>query len=71
MEGAASQIHRGIPHLHSGMTDTDWCSAVGPSFKSTSASMSNLETLSVTRPIPFKEGCGSSFPDLCQNECQT
>lgn len=65
MEGdGASQMHKGIPHLHSEMTDTELCSVVGPASKFISVPMSNLETVSVTRSTPYKEACGSTFPDL-------
>lgn len=65
VEGAgASQMHKGIPHLHSEMTDTESCSAVGPASKFTSVHMSTLETVTVTWSTPYKEACGSSFPDL-------
>jgi len=57
-------MHKGIPHLHSEMTDTESCSAVGQAFKFTSVPMSNLETVSVTRSTPYREACGPSFPDL-------
>jgi hypothetical protein len=65
VEGAGiSQMHRGIPHLHSEMTDTELRSAVGLASKFISVPMSNLETVSVTRSTPYKEACGSTFPDL-------
>jgi hypothetical protein len=57
-------MHKGIPHLHSEMTNTESCSAVGQAFKFTSVPMSNLETVSVTRSTPYREACGPSFPDL-------
>lgn len=68
-EGAgASQMQRGIPHLHSLLPDTSLFSAVGVVFESTFASISNLEISSVTLFTPSEEACGTLFPDLCQRK---
>lgn len=62
----ASQIHRGIPHLHSLTPTTSWCSTVGSAFESisTSSTMFNLETPSDTDSTPFEEACTLSFTGL-------
>lgn len=64
----ASQMHKGIPHLHSISPKVDCCSVVGSSFGCFSASMSNLETLSVTESAPSTETWDSNFFDLYKNK---
>lgn len=58
----ASQMHKGIPHLHSITPAADWFCVVGSGFGCFSVSMSNLETLSVMESTP------STFSDLCPNK---
>jgi hypothetical protein len=66
--GGASQMQRGIPHLHSLTPDARLLSAVGFLFESTFASISNSETASVMLFTPSEEVCRTSFPDLCQRK---
>nr|AFK42781.1 unknown [Medicago truncatula] len=61
--GGASQMQRGIPHLHSLTPDARLLSAVGFLFESTFASISNSETASVMLFTPSVEVCRTPFPD--------
>lgn len=66
VEGAgASQMQRGIPHLHSLISDTGLFPEVGV-FGHSFASMSSLEIVSVILFTPSAEDCDASFADLCQ-----
>ena len=67
IEGAgASQIQRGIPHLHSLTPDTGVVSEFCRVFECKFASMSSLDIVSVMLFTASEEACVSSFPDLCQ-----
>lgn len=69
--GGASQMQRGIPHLHSLTPDARLLSAVGFLFESTFASISNSETASDMLFTPSEEVCCTAFPDLCQRKFVT
>lgn len=56
-------MHRGIPHLHSGMLEGFW-DAFTSGYEFSFASMVKLETEFVTLSTPFKEACASALLGL-------
>lgn len=62
----ASQIHKGILHLHSKTAEAGWDCIVGLVFGSASPPISNVETEAVIESVPSEEACTSPMADLCK-----
>lgn len=62
--GGASQMHKGIPHLHSKTLWVESFLTAGSELLSATESMSNLAIESVTALTPFETDGSSSFFNL-------
>ena len=65
----ASQIHKGIPHLHSRVRWTEALSTGGSFSISVTGLISNLEIASVTTVVPFEIAGAASLFKLLTTKC--